>query len=536
MALGGVDKVTGAGVDNGLWAWDGEAWSLLDGGVDGPAAGVPGARNHHAIAYDEARHELILHGGRSVDGEKSILGDTWTWSTLRGWPERTADGTRPANRAEYGLAWDEAREELVLFGGDAVDAGGVVSTTDDTWTFDGLRWTQHVPEDAPSPRQMHVLSYQPLTEKTVLYGGRDGDHGPETVNHADTWLWDGEAWSPSPAGPTDNASSAELVWRASTQELVLWGGFEEAGATVVGATWTGDGTSWTKTSDAGPARWAHAGAWDPVRDVVVSLGGYGHAFGGFGWPTNQLQERSGAGWVDLGGQEGIFHPHNGKISQGAAAFHAGLGQVIFVGGRYSGALDQTWAWDGTLWTDLSGATGRIPARRRHEAVRDAGEERLLVFGGDRLEGLSNDLWALPLDAEQRPSLTARLDGAGVGFDAEDVIGVHVWARCGGTGHPYEASSDGAILESWSRTGLVGWTTLGATEVGGDEASLSDDALVEWSSTDIAELRGLMADPEVGLDYRCISAAPSGPGVTRARVAMDYLEARVRVDLGADGAP
>ena len=36
----------------------------------------PAARAGHAMAYDVARQRVLLFGGRSVDGN---LGDTWAW-------------------------------------------------------------------------------------------------------------------------------------------------------------------------------------------------------------------------------------------------------------------------------------------------------------------------------------------------------------------------------------------------------------------------------------------------------------------------
>ena len=88
----------------------------------------PSARGEHAIAYDEARERVVLFGGR--EGGATLQGDTWEWDGTD-WTQ-VAD-TGPDARSGHALAFDAARERVVLFGGEA--AGSALRG--DTWEWDG---------------------------------------------------------------------------------------------------------------------------------------------------------------------------------------------------------------------------------------------------------------------------------------------------------------------------------------------------------------------------------------------------------------
>jgi hypothetical protein len=82
------------------------------------------------------------------------------------------------------MAYDEARERVVLFGGwDGQKFLG------DVWEWDGA-WKQ-VDARGPSPRGgLPSMLYHPSRQAVVLYGGW-GDEGART----DIWKWDGRAWT-----------------------------------------------------------------------------------------------------------------------------------------------------------------------------------------------------------------------------------------------------------------------------------------------------------------------------------------------------
>src|SRR5215468_2010500 len=73
----------------------------------------------------------------------------------------------PAARWGHAMVYDAARDRVLLF-------GGSTGTTfhDDTWSWDGSRWTQLAPSLSPPARDQHVMAYDGARGRVVLFGGR----------------------------------------------------------------------------------------------------------------------------------------------------------------------------------------------------------------------------------------------------------------------------------------------------------------------------------------------------------------------------
>ena len=164
VMYGGIDA---ADVwDTDVWEWDRARWHR----VQTPTG--PGQRAHHAMAYDSARGRIVLRGGTRVD--KSHPTDTWEWDGAA-WHLAASDGPGPGGA--YRMAYDQARAVTVLFGGD-------------TCVWNGTAWTRVATASAPAARQVHALAYDPVRARVVMHGG-----SVNQVNAAETWEWDGAAWS-----------------------------------------------------------------------------------------------------------------------------------------------------------------------------------------------------------------------------------------------------------------------------------------------------------------------------------------------------
>jgi len=79
----------------------------------------------------------------------------------------------------------------VLFGGATV-AGTVVTPFADTWEWNGTAWSQRTPTSSPPARSGHGMALDPRRQRIVLFGGKSDDGGD------DTWEWNGDgagAWT-----------------------------------------------------------------------------------------------------------------------------------------------------------------------------------------------------------------------------------------------------------------------------------------------------------------------------------------------------
>ena len=236
------------------WLWDGADWTQVsDSG--------PLARAGANMAFDTARERVVLFGG--VDQPGNVLDDTWAWDGTD-WTQ-VAD-TGPSARAVNGLAYDAARERVVLFGGN----DGLGNVLDDTWAWDGTEWTQ-VADTGPEARSNHAMTFDVAGERVLVFGGTSASAG-----FADTWAWDGAAWSQvAHFGP---AAVFGVSAGCDGHTVLLFGGGIVTSDSIVpvGSTWQWNGQHWTERQNMGPQPRMTAGlAFDSTRNRYVLFGGAG---------------------------------------------------------------------------------------------------------------------------------------------------------------------------------------------------------------------------------------------------------------------
>jgi hypothetical protein len=289
VMFGGADA---SRVRNDAWSWDGRRWSL-------ERWRGPSPRTFAAMAWDTARSEAVLFGGRRVlfgkEGEQgTFLGDTWVLDRA-GW--RRVEVAGPSPRAEASVAYDAARGVVVLFGG-YTDGGGTSGGTNrlgDTWEWNGARWTLRA-TDGPAPRNGAAMAYDAKTGDVVLFGGSGGPR-------SDTWSWSGGRWRQLATPATPGRFNSVAAYDAARGQIVRatgWNGRER-----VRETWGFDGRGWSLESSEGPAPRNHSAiVYDSVRARLVLFGGHDGTmvFGdvwewdgtswreGFAWPAEQRVE------------------------------------------------------------------------------------------------------------------------------------------------------------------------------------------------------------------------------------------------------
>jgi hypothetical protein len=135
----------------------------------------PGERNSHAMAYDSIRGFTVLFGGADPDG--NLFGDTWEWDG-ENWTQMQDVG--PSPRFYSAMAFDAERKQTLLFGGELNQLPTPVFA--DTWAWDGQAWTQ-LADSGPAGRAGHTLAYDSHRQRTVLFGGMTVGG----VSVTDTW-------------------------------------------------------------------------------------------------------------------------------------------------------------------------------------------------------------------------------------------------------------------------------------------------------------------------------------------------------------
>ncbi len=229
-------------------------------------------------------------------------------------------------RVNAPMAYDSGRGKMVLFGGfqTPADEGIDFATEQDTWEYDGVHWSQ-VAKLTPVPgRQYAGMAYDPVRAVTVLYGGTyaDGNHDQDR-DLADTWEWNGTAWTQKADGPGARLKHG-MVWDSERQRIEVYGG--RVGLSAANDLWEWDGTSWTPRTTVGgppPANELQSVAYDDARHALV-VHTLAHAANGFVGQTWDLID--GQWFVGPSSAESALA--NGDF---VIRYDAGRGKVIGVG-------------------------------------------------------------------------------------------------------------------------------------------------------------------------------------------------------------
>jgi hypothetical protein len=282
----------------------------------------PSPRFGASMAYDSARDRLVL-----VSGMPTVFGgvqETWENDGSQ-WILRGAIGPYGAI-GETGAVFDAARGVTV-----AVQSSGP-SGQFLTWEWAGSVWVLRTPPTPPSGRTGFVMAYDSLRQRTVLFGGRAG-----STHFAQTWEYDGTTWGlRTTGGPAGRIHSA-MAFDSARGVSVLYAGRDDTASTTFADTWEWNGASWVQraiTSPPGP-RFEHAMVFDSFRQRCVLTGGRLQS----GGDVTTTWEWDGATWTNAQ----VASPLPGGP---ALAFDTTRQRTVSFGGRFfaSNIQDATYAY------------------------------------------------------------------------------------------------------------------------------------------------------------------------------------------------
>ncbi len=252
------------------------------------------------------------------------------------------------------MAYDAADGSIVLFGGQSR-----TRSLNDTWTWDGSRWTQQHPANSPPSLDNAQMTFDPVSRDLVLVGGRHlsgpipgpiacAGSGSSSSGSATTVMPPGNpvpAIAPAPKA-TANARQTPPLVPPACGTLVA----------PTAVTWLWNGSDWSKATGSTPFEFFGGGtlATDPVSNRVVLL-----ARGPFPEPM-------------LGAaQSAIACP----LPRGPATVQPACPLPFRV--------SPGWTWNGHTWTAMGSSVGTSSfGLLGSSIVDDAVSGRLAAFGGD----------------------------------------------------------------------------------------------------------------------------------------------------------
>jgi hypothetical protein len=447
---------------HGWWA-GGHGYNLQDWLV-GPNPGpmwydhTPANRAGHAMTFDVNNEVVVLFGGTPAGvGGYEGADETWTWD---GDAWRAVTTTKfPSKRGGLSMAYDETLQRTILFGGFIDDPA---ETSDETWSFDGSKWTQLFPATIPSQRANHGMVYSPTLGAVVMFGGRTTGSTASTLN--DTWTWDGTDWvllhdgvSGAP-GPRDSFGiSIDPV----NGQVLIFGG-QDAGAPN-NQTWQFDtvGNTWAMlspgTSPTARDQIHNHMALDAVNARVVLFGGYA------GSPSRETWLWDGTTWL----QVALSGQRPGQRQMGALTYDTIRSEIVMWGSdgdelnepnSSAYGSNWTWLWDGAVWTTKT-QWPRLWGGQR--AVYRSTHNDLLLYAGQAGVSptiASNYTWVYT-DYEWQlryPALTPGFRyNHGMAFDST----LNVVVMAGG-----QTTADSRLSDTWTYNNVT-WTQTNFTGFG-----------------------------------------------------------------------
>jgi hypothetical protein len=227
-----------------VWTWDGSRYSVA------PVAGAGPYSNDTDMAYDRAHGVLVLwdHGcGRLVMGFTGGCADqvnqTWTWDGGRWSPQ--SPRSAPGEVGQGAMVYDSRRGRVVYVNG-----------VGQAWAWTGADWLRLETSGAPRvPRRDSAAA-----ASTFAVGYDEGRGRLVFALSTSTWLWDGTSWTEVKGGidVADARADVHLVYDRAHDQLVYVGNR---------FTWTWDGVRWQPHEQ--PAIASGTLAYDPVRRNVM---------------------------------------------------------------------------------------------------------------------------------------------------------------------------------------------------------------------------------------------------------------------------
>jgi hypothetical protein len=256
-----------------------------------PSPALPKAAEDCAMVYDPVEHRIVLFAGKN-DNDQS-MNEVWTLDLQHcAWRQIEVEGESPPPREDHVAIYDPIGHRMIVHGGD----NGM--TLNDTWALDlkTPRWRNMTDTTAPM-REDHTAIFDSHGRRMVIFGGRNGDG----VDLYDLWALDLDPRSPAyerwqnstatdqhPSGRRDHV----VVYDSLKNRMVIYGGWEKETREHLEDTWAfyflGSVLApqappkipgqWKqiKTKKLYPPQRRHAvGVYDAARNWFVICGGMG---------------------------------------------------------------------------------------------------------------------------------------------------------------------------------------------------------------------------------------------------------------------
>ena len=201
----------------------------------------PPAREGPRMAYDTESDRVILFGGRSAQRGGNLFNDTWAYDfNTDSWTEMKRSISPPARTHHY-MTYDAESDRVIVWAG----AG---NSCHNLWAYDfnTNNWTRNQTIEGPLLLATGWLAYDSESDRSILFGGGSGSYATDA-----TWAYDYNTnkWTEmKPSEVPGKLAGHAMVYNATLDLVVLFGGRVGSGSTYTAETWTYDLNSDTWTN------------------------------------------------------------------------------------------------------------------------------------------------------------------------------------------------------------------------------------------------------------------------------------------------
>lgn len=370
-----------------MWEFDGTTWTRVM--ENGPQIRKP------VLAYDEARNELILLGHDAEVATKMFRYDVATNSWVAVTPTEPVDPEAQTPRTlphcinESGIAYDSDKELVYVIGGVCVPPNNQQDssrTTEELYAWDGEKWTL-VKDDRSLFRTSNAaFEYDPRWKELVVFGGT---LAYTTSAVSDTYMYRDDNWINPPRDITSPAPRSLYAMASDpvNEAIWLWGGQSD----LVSFTdfWKFQDGFWhlvqVEDEDAPASCTTPVAVWDTDRSRMVIV-----------CSSSDVYEWDGTEWHAF--EDNDDDPDPARFRH--AAYDRTLRKTVVYGGINSVGdyVNETWTWNGTEWDEVD--TDDEPHFRALASMwYDPISNKTVLYGGigredreGRLERF-NDMWS-----------------------------------------------------------------------------------------------------------------------------------------------
>ena len=178
-----------------------------------PPSPVPPPTEGHTLTYDRTTQKTVLFGGAHV---LELYGDLWEYdSASNTWflAVQYTPNVTPNKRTDHAMAFGPHGGESLMIGG--IEVSGAYQP--ETWTYTSAprSWGQPVVTLFPAARKDHTLAWDAARDRIVMFGGIFADG---TVTN-ETWVWGPGYFS---SGTWESTTTFDAGCAAPTWRTLWW--------------------------------------------------------------------------------------------------------------------------------------------------------------------------------------------------------------------------------------------------------------------------------------------------------------------------